>query len=78
MSILGQIKAPDYPPYPDNDKDRLDLIFKAYEKESLSMWINIAEITPSMGWYLEMNELLRLEKLLVKTKLFHKTPKGYY
>lgn len=75
---LGSINPPDYPPYPDNDKDRLDLICQAYEKESSSMWMSVAEITPSMGWHLNMQELHRLENLLLISDLFYDKPKGYY
>jgi len=75
---LGSINPPNYLPYPENDKDILDLICQAYEKERSSMWMSVAEIIPSMGWHLNMQELHRLENLLLISDLFYDKPKGYY
>jgi hypothetical protein len=79
MAILGGGIMRENIPDPKNDKERLDLIFRAYEKEGSNMRISVpAIIDLNLGWKLDDEERQRLETLIIGSGLVISYPDGYY
>jgi hypothetical protein len=68
MSIIGRMNQPEMPPYPNNDNERLDLIFKFFFRQNpLQHHLFHQIIKDYYRWNIDEDEINRLENKVVRS-----------